>query len=68
MTPKLSTAQKEVIRKMRDGEFPIILLNSAFWGRGHGGKINKNTIYSLKKRGIINLHNKLTDLGRSIEL
>lgn len=65
---KLTPAQKEVIRKMREGKFPIILLTGAFWGGGHGGKINKLTLYSLKKKGIINLQNTLTDLGRSIEL
>lgn len=65
---KLSDSQKEFIKRMRNGGFYIKLHNECFWGGGCGGSANRGTIRSLKKKGLIEYNDRLTELGKTIPL
>lgn len=67
---KLSANQKAVLRVWRKypNEKVVTVESGYFLTGGHGINIAKNTYWALKRSGLIDYHDYLSDLGKTIEL
>lgn len=63
---KLTSAQKEVVRKMREGGY--IWESAIFIGNGYGRRINKNTLNGLRTKCVMDNFNCLTEKGKTIKI